>query len=57
MKLKAPRGGVAPTDNRRRALARLKCEERDRRDIAIINLRAKRLNRQVKDTLGYQRLP
>ena len=57
MKLKAPRGGVAPTDNRRRALARLKCEERDRRDIAIMNLRAKRLNRQVKDTLGYQRLP
>ena len=38
-------------------LARLKSDERDRRDIEIINRNAERLNREAMDTLEYQRLP
>ena len=38
-------------------LARLEREERDRRDCEIINRNAERLNREARDTLGYQRLP
>lgn len=38
-------------------LARIERQERDRRDIEIINLNAARLNRQVEDALEYQKLP
>ena len=38
-------------------LARLEQSERDRRDIAIINRHARRLNRGVRETLEYQMLP
>ena len=38
-------------------LSRLEQSRRDRRDIAIINRNARRLNRGVKDTLEYQILP
>ena len=38
-------------------LARLDREQRDRRDVAIINRNARRLNRGVLETLGYQMLP
>jgi metal-responsive CopG/Arc/MetJ family transcriptional regulator len=38
-------------------LARLERERRDRRDIAIIDRNAARLNREARDTLGYQQLP
>jgi metal-responsive CopG/Arc/MetJ family transcriptional regulator len=37
-------------------LDRLESEERDRRDVEIINRNAARLNREAHDTLGYQRL-
>ena len=38
-------------------LARLESEERDRRDIEIIDRNADRLNREAADTLEYQQLP
>ena len=38
-------------------LARLEQSRRDRRDIAIINRHARRLNREAKDALEYQMLP
>ena len=38
-------------------LARLERQERDRKDVAIINRNAVRLNREAKDTLEYQRIP
>ncbi len=38
-------------------LARLESEERDRRDIEIIDRNAERLNREAADTLEYQQLP
>jgi metal-responsive CopG/Arc/MetJ family transcriptional regulator len=38
-------------------LARLEQSRRDRRDIAIINRHARRLNREAKETLEYQMLP
>jgi hypothetical protein len=38
-------------------LARLRSDERDRRDIEIINRNADRLNREAADTLEYQQLP
>jgi metal-responsive CopG/Arc/MetJ family transcriptional regulator len=38
-------------------LARLESEERDRRDIEIIDRNADRLNREAADTLEYQKLP
>jgi metal-responsive CopG/Arc/MetJ family transcriptional regulator len=38
-------------------LARLEGEERDRRDVEIINHNAERLNREAMDTLEYQQLP
>jgi metal-responsive CopG/Arc/MetJ family transcriptional regulator len=38
-------------------LAQLRSEERDRRDIEIINRNAGRMNRQAMDTLEYQQLP
>ena len=38
-------------------LDRLEKGERDRRDLAIINRNADRLNREARDTLEYQRLP
>ena len=38
-------------------LARLEQSERDRKDVAIINRHARRLNREAQDTLGYQMLP
>jgi metal-responsive CopG/Arc/MetJ family transcriptional regulator len=38
-------------------LARLRSEERDRRDIEIINRNADGLNREAADILEYQRLP
>ena len=38
-------------------LARLEIEERDRRDIEIIDRNADRMNREAADTLGYQQLP
>jgi metal-responsive CopG/Arc/MetJ family transcriptional regulator len=38
-------------------LAQLEKHRRDQRDIEIINRNAERLNREAKDTLGYQRLP
>ena len=41
----------------REYLDRLDAEERDRRDIEIINRHSRRLNREAADTLGYQKLP
>ena len=38
-------------------LARLESEERDRRDVEIINRNAERLNREAMDTLEYQQVP
>jgi metal-responsive CopG/Arc/MetJ family transcriptional regulator len=38
-------------------LARLESDERDRRDVEIINRNAKRLNGEAMDTLEYQQLP
>jgi len=38
-------------------LSQLEREERERRDLEIINRNAKRLNREALDTLEYQRLP
>jgi hypothetical protein len=38
-------------------LAELERQERDRRDIEIINRNAERLNREAKDTLDYQLIP
>jgi metal-responsive CopG/Arc/MetJ family transcriptional regulator len=38
-------------------LARLESEQRDRRDVAIINRNARRLNREARETLEYQKLP
>jgi metal-responsive CopG/Arc/MetJ family transcriptional regulator len=38
-------------------LARLEQSRRDRKDIAIINRPARRLNREAKETLEYQMLP
>ncbi len=38
-------------------LARLEAEERDRKDLEIINRNADLLNREAMDTLGYQQLP
>lgn len=38
-------------------LARLEQARRDRRDIAIINRHARRLNREALETLEYQMLP
>ena len=37
-------------------LARLESEQRDRRDLEIIDRNAERLNREALDTLEYQRL-
>jgi hypothetical protein len=38
-------------------LAQLERENRDRRDLEIINRNADRLNREAVDTLEYQQLP
>lgn len=38
-------------------LARLEREQRDRRDLEIINRNADRLNREAEDVLTYQKLP
>jgi metal-responsive CopG/Arc/MetJ family transcriptional regulator len=38
-------------------LARLEAQERDQKDVRIINRSAERLNREAMDVLGYQRLP
>jgi len=38
----------------RRLLARLAREEKDRRDLSIINRRAAALNREAEDVLDYQ---
>jgi hypothetical protein len=38
-------------------LARLEKEQRDQRDVEIINRRAGRLNREARDVLEYQQLP
>ena len=38
-------------------LARLEREQRDRRDLEIIDRNAARLNREARDTLEYQQLP
>lgn len=38
-------------------LLNLERQARDRRDIEIIDRIADRLNREAKDTLGYQQLP
>jgi len=38
-------------------LARLEQSHRDRKDIAIINRHARRLNRGTRETLEYQMLP
>jgi hypothetical protein len=38
-------------------LARLERQEKDRKDVVIINRYAARLNREAKDTLEYQRIP
>ena len=35
----------------------LEAAERDRRDVAIINKNAKRLNQEAADTLDFQKLP
>jgi hypothetical protein len=39
----------------RNRAARLERRKRDRRDLEIINRNAKRLNREARDTLQYQR--
>lgn len=38
-------------------LAQIERQERDRRDIEIIDCNAERLNREAMDTLEYQQLP
>jgi metal-responsive CopG/Arc/MetJ family transcriptional regulator len=38
-------------------LTRLESEQRDRRDIEIINRNADRLNREALDALDYQQIP
>ena len=38
-------------------LSRLEREERDQRDLEIIDRNARRLNREAEDVLGYQQLP
>jgi metal-responsive CopG/Arc/MetJ family transcriptional regulator len=38
-------------------LAKLERQERDRRDVEIINRHAERLNREAMDVLEYQQLP
>jgi metal-responsive CopG/Arc/MetJ family transcriptional regulator len=38
-------------------LAHLERQERDRKDVEIINRNAVRLNREAKDTLDYQQIP
>jgi metal-responsive CopG/Arc/MetJ family transcriptional regulator len=38
-------------------LLRLEAEQRDRRDLDIIDRNAERLNREATDTLEYQQLP
>jgi len=38
-------------------LARLERQERDRKDLEIINRHAERLNREAKDTMEYQQIP
>ena len=38
-------------------LSRIEREDRDKREIQIINRNAARLNRQAKETLEYQKLP
>lgn len=38
-------------------LARLEREQRDRRDLEIIDRNATRLNREARDALEYQQLP
>jgi metal-responsive CopG/Arc/MetJ family transcriptional regulator len=38
-------------------LARLESDDRDRRDVEIINRNAERLNREATDTLEYQQMP
>ncbi len=38
-------------------LARLERQERDQRDLEILNWNAARLNREAKDTLEYQQIP
>lgn len=38
-------------------LARLEREQRDERDLEIINRNADRLNREAEDVLEYQQLP
>lgn len=38
-------------------LARLETARRDRKDLALINANAERLNREADDGLGYQSLP
>lgn len=38
-------------------LARLESDQRDRRDLEIINRNAERLNREAMDTLEYQQWP
>ncbi len=38
-------------------LVQLEAEQRDRRDVEIINRNAERLNRQAAETLKYQQVP
>jgi metal-responsive CopG/Arc/MetJ family transcriptional regulator len=38
-------------------LAHFERQERDRKDVEIINRNAARLNREAKDTLDYQQIP
>jgi metal-responsive CopG/Arc/MetJ family transcriptional regulator len=38
-------------------LAHLERQGRDRKDVALINRNAARLNREAKDTLDYQQIP
>jgi hypothetical protein len=38
-------------------LGRLESEQRDQRDLEIIDRNSERLNREALDTLEYQRLP
>ena len=38
----------------RRMLARIAKEEKDRRDLSVINRRAAMLNREAEDVLNYQ---
>jgi hypothetical protein len=38
-------------------LASLERQERDRKDMEIINRNAARLNREAKDALAYQQIP